>query len=566
MSNEGDRCWHCGDFPDEDGYCRVCRPEPEHWPLADQAHPSLWTGADEAEAGLLGEPPVASPADAALPSGSIAGEVGGILAALGDRPAFLTPAEASAELSRLRREVRELRAAGWRTAVEGAGPARTHEWKCKGGRATVTIETGGTFDDPDSFTESEVDRWAIFKAEILCLAGRVQAAEARTAELREAAHAVERLHLTLRRRAEVAEEDRDALQTDHEQGLEINAELTAALAVLLGEPPPASCSLGCRTPHLSSKASAAVNEALGRWAAMEEQLREIQIEHAELLVDLGELKAQEASDGNYVIRQMRELRKALQARGLWRPAGQGGPGGGTAGSAIEAIDRLRALVARMRDVIEGLDFNFHASRQDSRAARAITDVLADPDGTAASDWLDREREKARGEGAAQGCVVAAEFIQAQREQAVEPWKALTAHLADLLDEAGCAITSLRCDYRNEVAPDIIARLQGAIDDRGAEDALAWLSAREARAREEGRREGLPELWRLTQALSDFYLELRGLAISEKNEAADEGDLNHFETADAHLNKAVAFGTAADRLDSLMLALGCHVRTNRRDEK
>jgi hypothetical protein len=70
------------------------------WPLVDRAHPPLWTGADEAEAGLLGEPE--ADAETALPSGSVAGEVDGLLAALGARPAFMTPAEAIAELSRLR--------------------------------------------------------------------------------------------------------------------------------------------------------------------------------------------------------------------------------------------------------------------------------------------------------------------------------------------------------------------------------------------------------------------------------------------------------------------------------
>lgn len=59
--------------------------------------------------------------------------------------------------------------------------------------------------------------------------------------------------------------DRDAAVTDHEQGLEIQNELSNALAVLLGEASPEPCSPGCRTPHLSEAANARINEALKKW-------------------------------------------------------------------------------------------------------------------------------------------------------------------------------------------------------------------------------------------------------------------------------------------------------------
>lgn len=355
---------HYGAFPGERCACLACLggyaerfpgdphgidlhpPQPAR-PLADQAHP-------------LGEQPTPGPAESALPSGSVAGEVGGILAALGDRPAFLTPVEATLELSRLRREVRELR--GRRAGVAGpAGPARTHEWKFEGGSVVVTVETGGDFTYPDGCITTDPgwvhQSFHVLGAEILRLAGRAQAAEAALAEAeaswqgeagvlkRSYAKFVEQ-ELRVRRRladaetalaaaegrADVAEEraaDRDAPVMTAEEGLEINAELTAALAALLGEPPPEPCSPGCRTPHLSAKASEAVHEALGRWRELDGMVRE-------------------CVPGNFVIRQMRELRKALQARDLWRPAGQGEPGGGTAGSAIEAIDRLTTELAEAK--------------------------------------------------------------------------------------------------------------------------------------------------------------------------------------------------------------------------
>lgn len=266
---------HYGAFPGERCACPACldsaaeyagSPEPVAWPLVDQAHSPLWTGADEAEAGLLA----------------------------------------------------------------GPGPARTHEWRFWGGDVVVTVETGGSFDSPDgriawapghgSSEYQKGEAWYVLGAEILRLAGRAQAAEAALA---------------------MAEEDRDAQQMTAEEGLEINAELTAILAVLLGEPPPEPCSPGCRTPHLSAKAMAEVQAALGCWRALEAV-------KAELLAEGGEMQAQEASAGNWVVRQMRELRGALKARGLWRPAGEGEPGGGTAGSAIEAIDRLTAKLTEAR--------------------------------------------------------------------------------------------------------------------------------------------------------------------------------------------------------------------------
>lgn len=364
------------------------------WPLVDQAHPPPWTGADEGEAaGLLGEPG--------------AGEA----------------------------------------AEQGqAGPARTHEWRFKGGNATITVETGGDFDDPDCWIEGLGDHHAGLKSEILRLAGRVQAAEAFAAEALEDR---DRIHRALRDasvalaiaegRADVAEErasDRDAAVMTAEEGLEINAELTAALAVLLAEPPPEPCSPGCRTPHLSAKASKAVDEALGRWQATERQLLDVQGTVAELEAELDETQAQEASAGNWVVRQMRELREALKARGLWRSAGKGEPGGGTAGSAIEAIDRLVAE----RDKLKAW-----AEEATGKAAKAL-DELAVARVSAAHNAEGWEAEKR----------VLAEVREEGRREGLR-------QAADLLDEAGCAVTSLRCGYPKEVAEDLTQRIQAALD-------------------------------------------------------------------------------------------------------
>lgn len=495
--------------------------------LADQAHPPIWPGlppapagwalpADEAEAGLLGEPPGVSPAEAALPSGSVAGEARGVLAALGDRPAFLTPAEATLELSRLRREVRELR--GRRAGVAGpARPARTHEWKFEGGSVVVTVETGGDFTYPDGCVTTD-SRWVyqsfhVLGAEILRLAGRAQAAEAALAEAeaswrgeagvlkRSYAKFVEQ-ELRVRRRladaetalataegrADMAEEraaDRDALLADHEQGLEINAELTAALAALLGEPPPEPCSPGCRTPHLSAKAGKAVDEALGRWQELEGMVRE-------------------CVPGNWVIRQLRELREALKARGLWRPAGQGDPGGGTAGSAIEAIDRLRVRNAILDDLADDAceiiahlraGYERDAKRWGSDTIQArIRAVVDDASGLKAERLLEAEKEKASAPLRAEIDRLTAELAEARASARhnAEGWEAERRRMGKRSADP-LALATAHEDGRKQGKDEAAAyfRLElGKWQAAGQEAA--------EKAREEGRQEGLK--WADAEAL------------------------------------------------------------------
>jgi len=154
-----------------------------------------------------------------------------------------------------------------------------------------------------------------------------------------------------------------------------------------------------------------------------------------------------------------------------------------------AADRLRALVARMREVLG------EALGAEEECAPGIwgriESLFADPDGQAASEWLDREREKA-----------------------AEPWKLLAAHVIVIADGCGDGRPPLPAELE-EAADSAKAWLEALFRDAQAkarEEGRAELYeeltlTREARARdrEEGRREGLRQAIAAAREKSTFQL-------------------------------------------------------------
>lgn len=155
-------------------------------------------------------------------------------------------------------------------------------------------------------------------------------------------------------------------------------------------------------------------------------------------------------------------------------------------------DRLRALVARMLPrVRETLSDGTIGGAAYDRWMEEGHALLADPDGQSAAEWLEAEKAKA-----------------------AEPWKALAVRLAIDLESAVAPLSSyLNTIYQGRPQPNLEQRIKELLDvyqaslaDAHAQAALAWLADREAKAREEGRAEATRE--------AEALLVLAGKAIPE----------------------------------------------------
>lgn len=164
--------------------------------------------------------------------------------------------------------------------------------------------------------------------------------------------------------------------------------------------------------------------------------------------------------------------------------------------AVAERDRLRALVARQREAllmakgdyardlarIQGAPFCEEGRAYDQERIGVLAALLADPNGIAATEWLEERICEAQESGRAEICNGVPALLEAEREKAAEPWKALASNalcavgvlaekvdLADLLQEE-VQLVAMACDLR-----------QG----EETQKALAWLHEREIAAREEG---------------------------------------------------------------------------------
>ncbi len=145
-------------------------------------------------------------------------------------------------------------------------------------------------------------------------------------------------------------------------------------------------------------------------------------------------------------------------------------------------NRLRVLVALQREVIQVYRDECEVGGRHPHLIERLDRLLSDSTCPAAVDWA-----RAEGRALAVADAEGSSWLDRALALAAEPWKALAARQLSLLENTidvsapclgdgcpGCQLT----DLRREAAPT---------------EALSWLSAREASARQQGREEGRAEM-------------------------------------------------------------------------